>query len=65
MNPHNDTLDASWLGGHNNPKPQPREANEAMIPYEEQDDNHWRVLNIYGDQDEPKPRMRRGRRTDG
>jgi len=63
MNPHNDTLDASWLGGNNNPKRQLREADEAAIPYEEQDENHWRVQEIYGDQDELKPRMRRGRKA--
>lgn len=63
-NPHNDSLNTSWLGPQNNPKSQPREADEAAIPYEQQDENYWRVVDIYGEQEERKTRMRRGRRTD-
>ena len=66
MNPHNDTLSASWLGGQNNPKPSPKADGVKVKPeeiehYTTKDENWYRVQAIYGEQEE-LPRSRRGRR---
>ena len=63
MNPQNDDLATSWMGGGNNPKPPRHEDSEPAVPYTEQDDNYWRIVDIYGDQEEAKTRMRRGRKV--
>lgn len=63
MNPQNDDLASAWMGGGNNPKP-PRHPDDGQpaIPYTEQDDTYWRIVDLYGEQEEAKVRMRRGRR---
>ena len=64
MNPQNDDLATSWMGGGNNPKP-PRhpDNDEPAVPYTEQDDNYYRCVDLYGDQHEAKTRMWRGRKA--
>jgi len=61
----NDDLSSAWVTGGSNPK-QPRHVDsEPAVPYSELDENYWRVVDIYGEQEEAKTRMRRGRKTDG
>lgn len=62
MNPQNDDLASAWLGGGNNPKPPRHPAEEPSVPYTEQDDTYYRIVDIWGEQEEAKIRMRRGRR---
>lgn len=59
-NPLADTLNASWLGQVKNRTPTKREEKDAVTTYQELDDQHYRLLDLYGPQ-EPPQRSRRGR----